>query len=143
MTSRKRPVSGFGKKKGPPTVEPAVRKDRRKGALLGLAIGDALGAFLQDKRLPAPDFPELVDGPLTEMLGNEALGMRPGQVGRATQMACCLAEVLKGHGAYEPNEALRAYRAQGRLFPPTGPQLEPLFKAYENGGGFPAVSIRH
>lgn len=143
MTSRKRPVSGFGTKKGPPTLDPAVRSSRRKGALLGLAIGDALGAPLQDKRLPAPDFPELVDGPLTEMLGNGALGMRPGQVGRATQMACCLVEVLKGHGAYAPAEALRAYRAWSQLCAPTGPQLEPLFQAYENGGAFPEASIRH
>lgn len=144
MNSPKRPPLGTPKKsKTPATVEPAKRLDRQKGALWGLALGDALGVTLQDKRLPAPDFPDLAEGLHTEMKGSTSKSLRPGQVSRPTQLAVCLASVLKNQNTYDAAEALKAYRKWAKDYKPLGPQLEPLFQAYDAGLFRPTAAIRH
>jgi len=64
--------------------------DRRLGALLGLAIGDALGTTLEFTAPHAPAFPELAAGPHTDITGGGPFGVAPGQVTDDTQMACAL-----------------------------------------------------
>src|SRR5262249_26765094 len=62
-------------------------RDRYRGALLGLAIGDALGTTLEFK---APG----TFKPITDMIGGGPFGLQPGQWTDDTAMALCLAESL-------------------------------------------------
>jgi ADP-ribosyl-[dinitrogen reductase] hydrolase len=96
-------------KKGPPGLDPRVFEARARGALLGLAVGDALGSTNEFRKLPAPLFPQLCDGPLTEMKGGGQFSLKPGQVTDDTQMACCIAQVLKADRKLEPEVLARAY----------------------------------
>jgi ADP-ribosyl-[dinitrogen reductase] hydrolase len=61
--------------------------DRYRGALLGLAAGDALGTTLEFK--PRGSFTAI-----TEMVGGGPFGLTPGQWTDDTSMALCLAESL-------------------------------------------------
>ena len=44
------------KKKGPPTLDPAVALSRKRGCLMGLAVGDALGTTMDGRRTIVPGF---------------------------------------------------------------------------------------
>ncbi len=99
------------RKKGPKVVDPEVERSRKRGALLGLAVGDALGSTNEFRKLTAPPFPQLCDGPHTEMRGGGPFQLKPGQVTDDTHMACCLANVLRVSGSYDAGEAAKAYLA--------------------------------
>lgn len=77
------------------------RLDRYRGALLGLAVGDALGTTLE---FTAP-------GPhgLQEMVGGGPFGLAPGQWTDDTSMALCLAESLVERGGFDPVDQLQRY----------------------------------
>ena len=62
-------------------------KDRYRGSLLGLAVGDALGTTLEFK---SPGIFE----PIDDMVGGGPFGLEPGQWTDDTSMALCLAESL-------------------------------------------------
>lgn len=62
-------------------------KDRVKGALLGLAVGDALGTTLEFK---SPGSFE----PIQDMIGGGPFDLKPGQWTDDTSMAICLAQSL-------------------------------------------------
>jgi len=65
----------------------SVIEDRAVGALLGLAVGDALGTRLEfTKRDEEP--------PVTEMLGGGPFSLAPGEWTDDTSMALCLADSL-------------------------------------------------
>jgi ADP-ribosylglycohydrolase len=60
-----------------------ARRDRFRGALMGLAVGDALGTTVEFK---APgSFPEV-----TDMVGGGQFELRPGEWTDDTSMALCL-----------------------------------------------------
>ena len=61
--------------------------DRYRGSILGLAVGDALGAPVEFK--PPGSFE-----PVTDMSSGGAFGLRPGQWTDDTSLALCLAESL-------------------------------------------------
>lgn len=88
------PVDDEDRRKDPRKRKPLV--DHATGALLGLAIGDALGTTTEFQR-PAglPRYPTLVTGPQREPVGGGPFQVAAGQVTDDTQMACCLAEVLR------------------------------------------------
>jgi ADP-ribosylglycohydrolase len=67
---------------------------RALGALLGLAVGDALGTTNEFKALDAPAFPELATGPLDDIVGSGPFKLRAGEVTDDTQMAAALAELF-------------------------------------------------
>lgn len=69
-------------------------EDRRQGALLGLAIGDALGTTLEFSKPPAQPWHPPLAGPLTTISGGGPFHVDRGQVTDDTHMACCLARVL-------------------------------------------------
>ncbi|HEV3485960.1 MAG TPA: ADP-ribosylglycohydrolase family protein, partial [Vicinamibacterales bacterium] len=60
---------------------------RYRGALLGLAVGDALGTTLEFK--PRGSFTQI-----TDMVGGGPFQLKPGEWTDDTSMALCLAESL-------------------------------------------------
>lgn len=84
---------------------------RARGALLGLAVGDAFGAPLRSRLFVAPPFPKLADGPYLQPTGGGPLELRRGQVSDETQLAACLAWSLRTLKRYDASDAVRRYRA--------------------------------
>ena len=76
--------------------------DRAQGALLGLAVGDAVGTTLEFKR------PGTFE-PITDMVGGGPFGLQPGQWTDDTSMALCLAESILDTGGLDPVDQLRRY----------------------------------
>lgn len=76
--------------------------DRYRGALLGLAVGDALGAPVEFMR------PGTFD-PVTEMLGGGHHELMPGEWTDDTSMALCLAESLIECRGFDPVDQLQRY----------------------------------
>ena len=75
-------------------------RDRFRGAVLGLAVGDALGTTVEFK---APGtFP-----PVTDMVGGGPFGLPAGAGTDDTSMALCLAESLVDVGGFDPADQLR------------------------------------
>ncbi len=81
-------------------IEPSL--DRCRGALLGLAVGDALGATVE---FMEPGTFE----PMTEILGGGPHGLLPGEWTDDTSMALCLAESLIECGGFNAEDQLRRY----------------------------------
>lgn len=82
-------------------------RDRAIGALLGLAVGDAVGTTLEFRRPGSFE-------PLTDMVGGGPFGLRPGQWTDDTSMAMCLAESILDTGGHDPADQLRRYVAWWR-----------------------------
>ena len=76
--------------------------DRYRGALLGLAAGDALGAPLEF--MPPGTFE-----PVTDMLGGGPYGLLAGEWTDDTSMALCLAESLIECRGFDIEDQLRRY----------------------------------
>jgi ADP-ribosyl-[dinitrogen reductase] hydrolase len=85
-------------------------KERFRGALLGLAAGDALGTTLEFERRDSYE-------PLTDMVGGGPFGLEPGQWTDDTSMALCLAESILEKG-WDPQDQIKRYvrwRKEGYL----------------------------
>lgn len=85
--------------------------DRYRGALLGLAAGDALGTTLEF-RSPG------TFTPIDDMVGGGPFGLAPGQWTDDTSLALCLAESLIERRAVDPADQLNRYvrwRREGHL----------------------------
>lgn len=76
--------------------------ERYRGAMLGLAAGDALGATLEFKE------PGTFE-PLADMAGGGPFGLKPGQWTDDTAMALCLAESLTERERFDPLDQLARY----------------------------------
>lgn len=86
----------------------AVPQDRFRGVLLGLAVGDALGAPAE---FMTPDQVREHWGLLTEMVGGGCHGVAPGEATDATDMMLALAESLVSSGEFAPEDIVARYRA--------------------------------
>jgi ADP-ribosyl-[dinitrogen reductase] hydrolase len=84
---------------GPVDVTPL---DRYRGAILGLATGDALGTTLE---FTTPGS----FTPITDMVGGGPFHLKPGEWTDDTSMALCLAESLVECGAFDPVDQLSRY----------------------------------
>ena len=84
------------------SVQQLVLRDRYRGALLGLAVGDALGTTLEFK---APG----TFKPITDMVGGGPFGLEPGQWTDDTSMAFCLAESLIEKRGFDPKDQMDRY----------------------------------
>lgn len=80
----------------------AAYQDRYRGALLGLAAGDALGTSLEFS--PPGSF-----APLTDMVGGGPFQLGPGQWTDDTAMALCLAESLLECGGFDEVDQMERY----------------------------------
>ncbi|WP_406854635.1 ADP-ribosylglycohydrolase family protein [Alsobacter sp. KACC 23698] len=77
-------------------------QDRAYGALIGLAVGDALGATLEfEERDELPHH--------TEMLGGGPFALNPGQWTDDTSMAIALAESLIAHPEFDPVDVMKRF----------------------------------
>jgi ADP-ribosylglycohydrolase len=76
--------------------------DRCRGALLGLAAGDALGTTLEFTR--PGSFP-----PIDDMIGGGPFRLKPGEWTDDTSMALCLAESLLECRGFDAADQLRRY----------------------------------
>jgi ADP-ribosyl-[dinitrogen reductase] hydrolase len=85
----------------PLTTAEAMR-DRAVGALLGLAVGDAVGTTLEFKSRDT--YP-----PLTDMVGGGPFGLKPGQWTDDTAMALALADSLAERGGLDEQDLLARF----------------------------------
>lgn len=72
-----------------------------KGALVGLAIGDALGATVEFMK---PAEIKAQYGELRDIIGGGWLKLKPGEVTDDTQMTLCVARSLVASGGYNPSD---------------------------------------
>lgn len=77
-------------------------RDRAVGALLGLAVGDALGTTLEFK--PPGSFT-----PLTDTIGGGPFTLHPGQWTDDTSMALCLGESLLTCNGFDAHDQMSRY----------------------------------
>lgn len=76
--------------------------ERYRGALLGLACGDAVGTTVEFQ--PRGSFE-----PLTDMIGGGPFRLKPGQWTDDTSMALCLAESLLNKNAFDAVDQMGRY----------------------------------
>ena len=89
---------------------PLERLNRARGALLGLAVGDAIGTTVEF--MPRGSFP-----PLTDMVGGGPFNLKSGEWTDDTSMALCLATSLLENG-FDLDDQMRRYvmwREEGYL----------------------------
>ena len=77
-------------------------RDRFRGCLVGLAVGDALGTTLEF--CPSGSF-----DPIDDMVGGGPFGLQAGQWTDDTSMALCLATSLLESGGFDPLDQMRRY----------------------------------
>ncbi|HDS1060747.1 ADP-ribosylarginine hydrolase Tri1 [Pseudomonas putida] len=99
------------------TLTPGQAIDRAQGALLGLAIGDAVGTTLEFRRRD--------QGQVSDMVGGGPFRLAPGEWTDDTSMALCLADTYASQGKFDfatfADAMVRWYRqgensANGRCF---------------------------
>ncbi|MCB0196589.1 MAG: ADP-ribosylglycohydrolase family protein [Anaerolineae bacterium] len=83
-------------------MESISKKQRYRGALLGLACGDAVGTTLEFK--PPGTFE-----PIDDMVGGGPFNLEPGQWTDDTSMALCLAESLLEKRGFDPTDQIERY----------------------------------
>jgi len=76
--------------------------DRARGALLGLAAGDAVGTTVEFS-------PRGAVTPVSDMVGGGPFSLAPGQWTDDTSMALCLAESLIECAGHDPADQMRRY----------------------------------
>lgn len=110
-------------------------KSRYRGALLGLAAGDALGTTLEF-RTPGSFTP------ITDMVGGGPFGLAPGQWTDDTSMALCLAESLVECRGFDARDQMERYvrwwregylSSTGRCFD-IGNTVQAALTAYQASG---------
>src|SRR3954451_547211 len=95
---------------------PIPRAHRVAGALIGSAVGDALGApfeFGPPGRFSAR-FPTEARGVATEMCGGGSLGWEPGEFTDDTQMALMVAESLIENDGLDEADLSERFRTRAK-----------------------------
>src|SRR5262245_4276012 len=92
-------------------AEQEIIRDKYRGALLGLAVGDALGTTVEF-RSPG------TFSPVTDMIGGGPFSLKPGEWTDDTSMALCLAVSLIEKRKFDAKDQMDRYcrwRDQGYL----------------------------
>jgi ADP-ribosyl-[dinitrogen reductase] hydrolase len=104
-------------------IQPMPRSHRVAGALIGSAVGDALGAPFEfgpagrfSARLPSP-----TRGAATEMCGGGSLGWQPGEFTDDTQMALLVAASLVERDGLDEADLFERFRTWLRALMRTTP----------------------
>lgn len=77
-------------------------RDRFRGCLIGLAVGDAIGTTVEFRARGS-------FAPLTDMIGGGPFGLAPGQWTDDTSMALCLGTSLVEKGGFDPADQMHRY----------------------------------
>src|SRR3954470_18239573 len=85
--------------------------DRARGAMLGLAIGDALGTTYEFDRIDQPRYPALATGPATDVVGGGPFDLPVGAITDDTQLAVCLARSLAECAGWDAEDVANRYVA--------------------------------
>jgi ADP-ribosyl-[dinitrogen reductase] hydrolase len=95
-------------------VESALLRDRYRGALVGLAVGDALGATVEfmSREQILEEY-----GIHREITGGGWLGLPPGEITDDTEMALCIAESLTRLGRFDADDIANRFLAWYRSNP--------------------------
>ncbi|MFN0252700.1 MAG: ADP-ribosylglycohydrolase family protein [Kofleriaceae bacterium] len=108
--------------------------DRARGALLGQAVGDALGTTYEFRRIEQPDYPALATSPATDVVGDGPFRLPAGAITDDTQLAVCLARSLAEKGGFDPADVAERYVAwQDEAFD-IGGQTRSSLRAIEKTG---------
>ncbi|RYY14858.1 MAG: ADP-ribosylglycohydrolase family protein, partial [Alphaproteobacteria bacterium] len=83
----------------PDHVSPDEARNRARGAMLGMAVGDAIGTTLEFRVRDA--------GHVADMIGGGPFGLAPGQWTDDTSMALCLADALIADNDFTPRSFAR------------------------------------
>ncbi|WP_171410132.1 MULTISPECIES: ADP-ribosylglycohydrolase family protein [Myxococcus] len=128
----------------PPQRRPALKgpdpllAQRRRGALLGMAVGNALSVPTAHRPFMAVPFPKQAEGPYMKLMGGGPHELRRGQVTEEVQLAACLGHSLRAMKRYDAADALRRYRAwQPHAFDVSEPMKE-VFEDCQTSG-FPPL----
>jgi ADP-ribosyl-[dinitrogen reductase] hydrolase len=90
-------------------------QDRYQGVLVGIAVGDALGATVEF--MSRAEVRERY-GVHREIIGGGWLGLPPGEVTDDTQMALCIARSIAAQGGFQPADVAAHFVAWYRSNPP-------------------------
>jgi ADP-ribosylglycohydrolase len=105
------------------------------GALLGMAVGDALGTTYEFARMDQPAYPALATGPATDVVGGGPFNLTAGQITDDTQMAICLARSLvHTRQSLDRGDLATRYVAWFQHAFDVGNQTASALKTIENGG---------
>ncbi|MHB0856385.1 MAG: ADP-ribosylglycohydrolase family protein [Anaerolineae bacterium] len=113
-----------------------MRRARTRGALLGLAVGDAVGTSVEFTRWPQHQ---------TDMVGSGPFHLQPGEWTDDTSMALCLAASLVECGGFDPHDQMQRYvrwwregymSSNGRCFDIGGTTSSALGRFRETGQVF-------
>ena len=117
-----------------------IDPDKAAGALLGLAVGDALGAPVSGLGAEA-----LAGRAHSEMTGGGLYGLRPGQGTGDTGMTMTLASSLIEQGGFEADRVLASYVSWYRTDPPgMSEQMRQVLESVAGGAdAYRATSAVH
>lgn len=88
-----------------------MKQERAVGAVLGLAVGDALGTTYEFETIEQPRYPALAVGPATDVVGGGPFGLVAGQITDDSQLAAALASSLRACGGFDADDIGRRYVA--------------------------------
>lgn len=111
-----------------PTLNP-----RERGALVGLAVGDALGTTQEFATPKTAPLPTLLTGPQVDIVGGGPFSLVAGQTTDDTQMAICLAESLRARGRLDADDVARRYAAWSKVAFDIGRQTRQAMALIDDG----------
>lgn len=110
-----------------------IDRDRARGCLLGLAIGDALGATLEFTTPPEHGFPKLVRGPHVNIIGGGPFDLPPYGITDDTAMAACLGASLAERSRLDVDDVTARYARWAVDAPDVGYQTEEVLDRVRAG----------